>query len=93
MVLKCNVCGHIEKCCVIDCSQCGGDMIQLEGLEAKRALAKLEPKVGDPLVPESVRTQCKFCGKRKPLFLVTEPKPKGGLVIGICKECYLEGED
>jgi hypothetical protein len=92
MVLKCSVCGHIEKCCVLDCPLCGADMIRLSKAEAPKAIANLKEKVGDPIYPELLTTQCKYCGKRKPLFIIFE-KSKTGLIIGICKECYLEGKE
>ena len=93
MVVKCIGCGHVERCCHVLCPQCGDDMVQIDQLKAPKVLEQLKEKTGDPIYPEMVRTQCKFCGKRKPLVLVTEPKLKGGLQIGICKECYIEGDD
>jgi hypothetical protein len=93
MVVKCIGCGHVERCCYVYCPVCGEDMVQIEQLKQNAVLEQLKEKVGDPIYPESLLTQCKFCGKRKPLFLVTEAKLKGGLQIGICKECYTARKD
>jgi len=92
MVLKCAICGHVEKCCTLDCPLCGGDMLRLGEKENPKALEKLKVKVGDPIYPEMLTTQCKYCGKRKELYMIFE-KRKTGLTIGICKQCYREGKE
>ena len=44
MVLKCAICGHVEKCCQLDCPLCGGDMLRLGEKENPKALENLKVK-------------------------------------------------
>jgi hypothetical protein len=68
-------------------------MVRLEEHEATVAQPPTGGKVGDPLYPEAMRTQCKVCGKRQPLYLITDYGLGGGLTLGICNECYFKKDD
>lgn len=65
-------------------------MVQLEDYVQEVALAS---KVGTPLFPEEVKTQCKVCGRRGHLYLVTDYTVGNGFTLGICKDCYFEKDE
>jgi hypothetical protein len=92
-MLKCTMCGHVERCCYVLCPVCGERMVLLEDYDKEVGKARNGDQVGDPLYPEAMRTQCKVCGKRQPLYLVTDYRLGGGLTLGICRECYFSKDD
>jgi len=67
--------------------------VRLEEHGAVVASLPTTENVGDPLYPEAMKTQCKVCGKRQPLYLITDYKLGGGLTLGICNECYFNKDD
>ena len=57
------------------------------------AVEALTERVGDPLYPEALNTQCKVCGRRTRLHIITDYDVGGTLSLGICKECHFESFD
>jgi hypothetical protein len=88
-MLRCTMCGHTVRCCHVLCPVCGERMVQLEEYEQEVALAS---QVGTPLFPEDIKTQCKICGQRSHLYLVTDYKVGDDLTLGVCKDCYFEND-
>ena len=77
------------RCCQVFCDVCAEPMVEMDEKEEARALLSLEEKVGDPLYPQDLKTQCKLCGRRTELHMVTD-YGVGGLTLGMCKDCFEE---
>lgn len=92
-MLKCTMCGHVEKCCHVLCPVCGEPMKRLEDLPpGAYRVPPQQTAIGTPLVPEDVNTQCKVCGRRIPLHIVTDHKIRGDLSLGICRDCFFDDD-
>lgn len=87
-MLKCTMCGHVERCCHVLCPVCGERMVLLD-----KDGQVHEEKVGDPLYPSEVGTQCRMCGRRGPLYLITDYQVGAYITLGICRECYFSKDD
>ena len=92
-MLKCTTCGHVERCCHVLCPVCGERMVRLEDHGAVMSGQPRPELTGDPLYPEAMKTQCKVCGTRRPLYLITDYRLGGDLTLGICNDCYFNGDD